>query len=173
MISLPSPLHPAIVHFPIVLLLLGAGVTVAAAVFRRWYLPTLAAAILSIGALGAIAAVITGEQEAEMAGELSPQAEKVLDEHEEMAETTRNAAIIAALVAIASAALFQFPAVARGVGVLAALVALGAAYFVAQTGHYGGQLVYKQGVGVNISAGQAGTGPALDVPKDEDGRHGD
>jgi uncharacterized membrane protein len=28
-----------------------------------------------------------------------------------------------------------------------------AAYAVAQTGHYGGQLVYKHGVGVNTAAG--------------------
>jgi hypothetical protein len=39
MIPIPSPLHPAIVHFPIVLILLGA---VGVAVFiRRWHLPWL------------------------------------------------------------------------------------------------------------------------------------
>jgi hypothetical protein len=35
MVSLPDPLHPALVHFPIVLLLLGAAVAVLSALVNR------------------------------------------------------------------------------------------------------------------------------------------
>lgn len=157
MIPLPSPLHPAVVHFPIVLLLLGAPVAILAAIFRRWHLPLLACLMLVGGALGSLVAVGTGEAESAVVGELPGAGEQVLEEHEEMAETTRNLAIVGALLAIASVLLTRFPLPGRILGGLAAVVAVVAAFTVAQTGHLGGQLVYKHGAGVNLLAGQAAT----------------
>ncbi len=153
MIPLPNPLHPAIVHFPIVLILLGTIAAVAAIVLRRWHLPWLAAVLLVAGAAGAFVAARTGGQQAEMVGELSDSAELVLDEHEEWGERTRTIALAAAILALVSAALARFPKVARSLAVATALAAGAAAYAVAETGHYGGQLVYKHGVGVNTAAG--------------------
>jgi uncharacterized membrane protein len=153
----PDPLHPAVVHFPIVLLLLGAPLAVVAVFVRRWNLPVLAAVVLALGAGGAIVATWTGGQAAELAGELGGGGEQVLDEHEEWGERARNAGIVAALLAVASAALFRKPVAARAVGAAAALAAVAAAFSVAQAGHYGGQVVYKHGVGVNTAA--AGESP--------------
>ena len=68
MIPIPNPLHPAVVHFPIVLILFGAAVACAAVVVSRWHLPAIAAVLLGLGAIGAIVATVTGEQEYEMAG---------------------------------------------------------------------------------------------------------
>ncbi|GAB4251050.1 MAG: hypothetical protein OHK005_18150 [Candidatus Methylacidiphilales bacterium] len=153
MFPIPSPLHPAIVHFPIVLILIGAALALAAVFLRRWNLPTIAAVCLSLGAFGSLAATLTGEQEEEMVGELVPAAERMLDEHEEWAELTRNLAIVAAVISIAAALMGRFPFVARMSGAVAALVALAAAFAVAQTGHHGGQLVYRFGVGVHSMTG--------------------
>ena len=154
MFTIPSPLHPAIVHFPIVLILLGTAVAVVAVFLRRWHLPWLAAALLAGGALGAAAATWTGGDDEEMVGKLSPQADQILEEHEEWGERTRNLAIAAGLISLASAAsATRIPKSSRGLGIAAALVASAAAYAVAETGHYGGQLVYKNGVGVNTAAG--------------------
>ncbi|MEI6675206.1 MAG: DUF2231 domain-containing protein [Verrucomicrobiota bacterium] len=153
MISLPNPLHPAIVHFPIVLILLGAMVALLVIVSRRWHLPWLAAILLVTGAAGALVATRTGGQQAEMAGEISGVAERILDQHEEWGELTRNMAIAAAILALLSASSARFPKAARGLGVATALIAGATAYAVAQTGHYGGQLVYKHGVGINTAAG--------------------
>jgi uncharacterized membrane protein len=165
---IPDPLHPAVVHFPIVLILLGAVVAVVAVFLRRWHLPMLAAIVLVGGAGGALVATWTGEEEAEMAGEISEPADALLEEHEEWGEWTRNVAIVAALLAVGAAGvgLTRHLRVARGIGVATALVAVVAAYSVGMTGHYGGLLVYKHGVGINPT----GAVPALDVHKsDEDG----
>ena len=50
---------------------------------------------------------------------------------------------------------------------------MAAAYAVAKTGHYGGQLVYKQGVGINTAAGSdaaadTGKNQPDKINKDED-----
>jgi uncharacterized membrane protein len=153
MIPLPDPLHPALVHFPIVLVLIGTLVAVVAVVFRRWHLPWLAAVLLVTGAAGAFVATRSGGQQAEMVGEISESAELILDQHEQWGEHTRTLALAAAILALASASLARFPKVARGLAISTALVAAAAAYAVSQTGHYGGQLVYKHGVGINTAAG--------------------
>ena len=153
MFAIPNPLHPAIVHFPIVLILLGTALALVAVILRRWHLPWAAAVLLAAGALGAFAATRTGSQQAEMVGEISERAEAVLDQHEEWGEMTRNLAIAAAILALASASLIRFSRTARGLGIVTAMVAVAAAYAVAQTGHYGGQLVYKHGIGINLAAG--------------------
>ena len=60
---LPDPLHPAVVHFPIVLVLLGTVVGLVAVFWRKQHLSLLAAVALTLGALGAWAAVETGESD--------------------------------------------------------------------------------------------------------------
>lgn len=130
MFTLPSPLHPALVHFPIVLILFGTMGAAAAIFFHRGPMPRLAAGLLACGAAGAIAATWSGEAAAQLVGELSPAAEQLLDLHEDWAERTRAVA-------------------------LGAVAALAASACVAQTGHYGGQMVYKHGVGINTAAAQS------------------
>ena len=161
LLSLPSPLHPAVVHFPIVLLLFGAVIAVAAAFTKRWQLPQLAAVLLVLGAIGTVVAVQTGERDGEIVGE-TPAIEALLDAHEEWAERTQIAAAVVALLAAAAFATTQgavaarWQMVARGLRIATGVGALLAAWCVIQTGHYGGQLVYRHGAGVNLTA----AGPA-------------
>ena len=94
--ALPDPLHPAVVHFPIVLLLLAVPVAVAAVFRRPRCLPVVAAVLLGLGAVGAVVAVQTGEDESERVAE-TPALEAVLEEHEEWAERTQVVALVAAV----------------------------------------------------------------------------
>jgi uncharacterized membrane protein len=153
MIPIPSPLHPALIHFPIVLILLGAMVIVASVFLQRWHLPWIAAGLLVLGATGAIAAAWTGGQAEELVGELNSRADQVLSTHEEWGERTRNASIMAALLAVGAASLIRFPLASKTLTVVAASTAIFASYCVANTGHSGGQLVYKHGAGINMTAG--------------------
>lgn len=176
MIPFPEPLHPAVVHFPVALLLLGAFVTVLAVFIRRWHLPLFAAILLSLGAVGAIVAVATGEEEEEKVEHAIPAAEPVLEEHAHWGEGARNAGIVAALLAVVAAVLAKKPVGGRVLSALAACLALVAGYYVAQAGHYGGDLVYGHGAGVTSGGQKTGSGEGSPAPgreawreeKDED-----
>jgi hypothetical protein len=56
--------------------------------------------------------------------------------------------------------------------VLAACAAIASSYSVANAGHYGGQLVYKNGVGINTAAGStagdANGTPPVEAKTDND-----
>lgn len=152
MIAIPDPLHPAVVHFPIVLILIGTASAVIAAIMPKWHLPVLAACLLCAGALGAIAATWSGDRDEEVLGELDPTAEHVLEEHEEWGETTRNSALVAAVLSVAALVTVRIPLAAKILAVLAAAGGIWASFAVVQAGHYGGRLVYKHGAGVNAAA---------------------
>ena len=142
---LPDPLHPALVHFPIVLMvllpLIAAGALLAirrgAAPARAWLLPFATAAALSGSAW---LAVETGEREEEAVEEVVP--ETSLHQHEEFAE--RFLLLSAAVLAITAAGLVRGAAgrVARGLTLAGSLALMGLGV---QVGHSGGTLVYRDG----------------------------
>jgi|SoiMethySBSTD1v2_1073268.scaffolds.fasta_scaffold157961_2 hypothetical protein len=142
---LPNPLHPAIVHFPIVLAFL-LPLIAAVGIWqihrgtnprRAWIAPLVAAVML---AASAWAAVETGEDQDERVERVV--ASKPLSAHEEMAETFLAGAAV--LVLIASVGL-----VGGGIGRAARIVtAAGAGALLvaaARVGHSGGELVYRYG----------------------------
>lgn len=146
----PNPLHPAVVHFPIVLLLLGVFVAIAAVFWRKHGVPVLSAALLVLGALGLWAAVETGESDGGLVEDTSVNA--LVDAHETWAKRTLTISIIAGLAAVGSVLAARWPRTARAVAVVAALASVAAAYGVYETGHRGGALVYRHGAGVNVAA---------------------
>lgn len=152
---LPDPLHPAIVHFPVVLILLGAVAAVIAIFWRKGYLPHIAAVLLTLGAAGAWVAVETGESDGGLLENTTPQMESLINAHEDWARRTFTAASVAAVAAIASLLLYRFPRAARAVAAATALAALTAGYAVYQTGHRGGALVFKHGAGVQVVSSSA------------------
>jgi len=156
---IPDPLHPAVVHFPIVLILLGAGAAIVAAVWRGGHLPRIAALLLVVGAVGTWAAVETGESSGGLLESGSAQMESLLDAHQNWAKRTLTITMVAAAAAVASALMGRWPRLARAVAVVAAIGSATAAYAVYETGHRGGALVYRHGAGVEL-ADNASTIPA-------------
>lgn len=152
---LPDPLHPAIVHFPIVLILLGTFAAAVAVFWRRYQLPIVAAVLLALGAIGTWVAVETGESDGGLVENTSSQVQSLLDSHEDWAKRTLTITAIAAVVAAGSVGLVRFPRAARATGALAAMIALAASYALYETGHRGGALVYKHGTGVSVNSTQA------------------
>lgn len=159
---LPDPLHPAIVHFPVVLTVLLPifalwalwAIRRGTTPLRAWSVPLALAAAL---ALSSWVAVETGEQQGERVERVVSEAP--LETHEETAELFLTlSAILAGVAAVG---------LARGVvGRSARVVAtLGAAALVAvavRVGHTGGELVYRYGAANAYTSGSPGAVAAGD-----------
>lgn len=142
---LPNPLHPALVHFPIVLAFLlplfalGALVAIrkGARPVRAWSLPLGLAAALTTSSW---VAVQTGEGEGERVERVV--AEQPLESHEESAElflTLSGVLLLVAAVGLAPGLIGRAGRITASVGAVALVVAA------ANVGHSGGELVYRYG----------------------------
>lgn len=160
---MPSPLHPAVVHFPVVFILVGALLAILALALRRHPALGLAAATLLLGgALFSTVASITGEQDEHAAGAA---AKALLEEHEHWALATQAAAWAAAALALAGAVIGKTrPRFGRIAAVLAAVAALGGAVCVSMAGHLGGRLVYEYGAGVRNAPAAPAPSPSTTPP---------
>jgi len=174
---LPDPLHPAVVHLPLALIvLLPLGVVWAlwsirrgAPVVRTWAVVVALQALLSGSAWLALS---TGEGDEDRVERVV--AAGVLEDHEESAE--RFLALSVVVLALAAAGLLRGRVgvagrIAGAVGALA-LIAAGI-----QVGHSGGELVYRHGaaqawVTGQAAAEEAGTAapaaPAARAARDDD-----
>jgi uncharacterized membrane protein len=134
-------LHPLIVHFPIVLLLLAAASQIVSFFIFKTELSWVTLALLAGGFAGAYAAgILTHPHTAE----LSPVAQKVLDEHDFYAYLTIWSSGIGLVVKAASQFLFKRKVWAELIVLIPLLLA---AYGVSMAGHHGSQLVFIEGVG--------------------------
>ena len=167
---LPNPLHPAVVHFPVVLAVLlplfAAGALWAirkgTTPRRAWIVPVALSLAL---ALSAWVAVQTGEAQDERVERVV--AEQPLETHEEAAELFLALSGGLALFVVAGLARGRLGAVARGLATAGAVVLVGVG---AQVGHTGGQLVYRYGA-ASAYTGNAAVGlgdrPATRGDRDE------
>jgi uncharacterized membrane protein len=162
---LPDPIHPSIVHFPIVLTallpLLVAGAFLLARkgtpIRTAWLGVTTAAALL---AGSAWLAVETGEQQEERVENVV--GDQPLGTHEERATLFLYLAAGTLAVTLAGLARGRAGQLGRAAATAAALVLLPAGYLV---GHSGGELVYKYGAAqayVSATTAQGDTGQTLE-----------
>ncbi|MBV8414125.1 MAG: hypothetical protein JO251_02810 [Verrucomicrobia bacterium] len=158
MFQVPDPLHPAVVHFPIVLIFLGTLVSVLAIFTRRGALPQFTAVILILAAASAQFAVSTGGDEADDVIQRMPDARPLVHDHAEWGERTRTVAVVAAIVAVLAVAFYRMRGFRRILALVTTLVAAAACYCAVETAQHGGAMVYHHGVGVVIAP--AGATPA-------------
>jgi uncharacterized membrane protein len=154
--SLPpwEAVHPALVHFPIGILVIAPLLMILAAVWRKARLPLAVAGlvVLLAGTIGAQLAVMSGEAAADVVPEHSEAVAELIHEHEELAETARTLFAVltfcyAMIVLLAAKLRERLKAgvweVQHFLMVIAVLAGLGVLYNAAE---YGGYLVHHHGI---------------------------
>jgi uncharacterized membrane protein len=145
---MPEPLHPAVVHFPIVFAFLAPivaaallwGIQSGRLLMRAWlWVVAFQVVVLGTGWLAAEA----GEREEDRVEKVV--AHDTIHEHEEVAE--RFLAMAALTLALSAAGMLrgQVGVVARGLTVASAIAVAASA---GAAGHSGGELVYRHGAGL-------------------------
>lgn len=148
---LPDPLHPAVVHFPIVLMAflplaaVGALWAIHRGVlpFRAWAVPAILAGVLT---LSAWAATETGESQEDRAEDIV--GKQLIHNHEEAAE---RFFIFSGIVFALSVAGLVRGVPGRGARAVATVATLGLLVAGYQVGHTGGGLVYGDGASPGVS----------------------
>ena len=134
-------LHPLIVHFAIVLILVGAVFQLVYVFFMKKEVAWIA---FGTAAVGFVAAYLAAGPYHPHTQELSEQAKQVLGQHDRWAEWTLW--LGGAGAGLQGLNLFFLQDKRWAVGLVAAVL-LGAGYTVSKAGHFGSQLVYIEGVG--------------------------
>lgn len=140
---IPDPLHPAVVHFPIVLILLATLTTILSFFFRKDILQKIAVILFILASVAAYIAEDTGGDAYSPLKKAYPHAVPMLKHHANLANITFNvtcAASFFGLLAIfiekRNSKLFHL---FKGIFILAALTS---SYYVYETAKFGGEMIY-------------------------------
>ena len=146
--ELLSKIHPYIVHFPIALFTVYTLLEIIALFLKNENFSKMIMIILGFGVLFSILAVLTGNSAASAGrGAVSPEVLKMIETHESLATITLF--YYAALLFLR----FYFILKRKSGSLIKysflALVLIGN-IFIYLTGYYGGELVFKHGVGTQL-----------------------
>lgn len=134
-------IHPLIVHFAIVLIIVAAAIQLLNLYFVKKEISWIITAILFAGVL---AAWLAGKNFHPHTHGISEHAKLVLDQHDKWADWTINSGIVALLLQVGN--LFIYKSKRWALGIVTLVLAV-SAYSVSRAGHYGAQLVHIEGIG--------------------------
>ena len=149
--------HPLIVHFPIALFTAGFVVDMVGYILKKDFLKSAGLVMVLLGAVGAVAANLSGRQAEEMVEKfLSHAGEEALESHETFGNITVYVLPAAAVLNLLVVFVLKGKKKAAQV-MLGCYIALGVlgVIMVTATGYKGGDMVYKHGAGVNREAFQS------------------
>ncbi len=143
-----SNVHPLIVHFPVALLVIAVLADFLSLILKRydWIRPA-ALWLYVFGALGTVAAYITGKQAADIVNFPAP-SYPVISKHADLALYTMLFFSIYALIRLLFA--WRKWDQRTAVSIVLFIVAAAGLGLVQQTAEHGGELVFRYGVGTNV-----------------------
>jgi len=151
-----APFHPAIVHVPVALIVVGAIFElIGRATDLAWWRKA-AFALLIVGVLGAIAAVLSGEQAMEIAEHRHGVPEDPIESHEDSAKLALWIGIGAVVARAAAGRTGSARGLVSGIGLT---LHLAAAVMVGIAAYRGGKLVYEHAAGVKVNGQPVISGP--------------
>jgi uncharacterized membrane protein len=146
-----AALHPQIVHFTIVLVMVGVAFRLLSLVGRPAFAGPAAATLLILAAISSVISVRSGTA-AHGPVERVPGSRSAVVEHEEWGERTENILVVLGVIELAGLVLRRSKRV-KLVHALAALVGLVGVYSVYETAEHGGELVYSYAGGIGLRSG--------------------
>lgn len=144
-------LHPQVVHFTIVLAIIGVAFRLVSLLGKPAFASPAATTLLLLAAVSSVVSVRSGVA-AHGPVERAPGARPAVMEHEEWGERTQTALLVVGAIEILGLVLRKSPRV-RLVHSLAAVAGLVAVFCVYEAGEHGGELVYGYAGGVGIRSG--------------------
>jgi len=142
-------LHPMLVHFPIALLIIGFLTDLAGLIIKRELLSQTGFYLLILGALGTVAAFMSGEQAGDGIAEQGL-LKQAIEQHEEAADLTVWLVTVTAGIRIILVLMKRYTGILKA---LALVLFFACVLSVARTGYYGGKLVYEHAAGVQFNLG--------------------
>jgi uncharacterized membrane protein len=146
-----APLHPLVVHFAIVLIIVGVALKVVSLFGRPAFAAPAATTLLLLATVAAYVAMRSGTA-AHGPVERAPGARPPVMEHEEWGERTGNIMLGIGALELAGLALRRWPKV-KIVHAVSAVVGLAAVASVYEAAEHGGDLVYAYAGGVGLRSG--------------------
>jgi uncharacterized membrane protein len=143
--------HPQIVHFTIVLAIVGVAFRLISLFGRPAFASPAATTLLLLAAVSSVFSVRSGDA-AHGPVERVPGARAAVVEHEEWGERAQTALLVLGVIELAGLALRGSSKV-RAVHAVAAIVGLVAVFCVYEAGEHGGELVYSYAGGVGLRTG--------------------
>jgi uncharacterized membrane protein len=137
-----ATLHPLVVHFPIVLLIIAALLQLIGLFYSKNNWDYITLFLLAAGALGAY---LSGSFFHPHTEGLTHEAHKILERHELFASLTLISSVVALLLKVV--AMYVFKSKKRLFEILTALMLLFSAVSVSFAGHWGAYLTHIEGVG--------------------------
>lgn len=134
-------LHPLIVHFAIVLIIVAAALQLLNLILIKKEIAWIIAAILLIGVL---AAWMAGKNFHPHTHGISDHAKMVLEQHDKWADWTIYTGIISLILQLANLFVFKSK---RWAMTIIAVILVASGYSVSCAGHYGAQLVHIEAIG--------------------------
>ena len=147
----PAAMHPQVVHFTIVLAIIGVAFRLVSLLGKPAFASPAATTLLLLAALAAVVSVQTGTA-AHGPVERVPGSRPAVVAHEESGELAQTVLLVLGVVELAALALRRSPKVKLVHG-LAAVVGLAAVCAVYEAGEHGGELVYSYSGGIGIRTG--------------------
>jgi uncharacterized membrane protein len=144
-------LHPQVVHFTIVLAIVGVTLRLVSLLGKPAFASPAATTLLLLAAVSSVVSVRSGTA-AHGPVERAPGARPAVMEHEEWGERTQTALLVVGAIEILGLVMRRSPKV-RLVHSLAAVAGLAAVVCVYEAGEHGGELVYGYAGGVGIRSG--------------------